>query len=291
MSVKTLIIGGTGTVGSRLVSELDRDCGSLDIRLATRSSETAEKWRAGGRDAVVLDLDNPANYPAAFRDIDRVFLLTTYSADMLFWSKYAIDAAKDAGVRFLVHLGVYSTGRDVVPHFVWHQMIDTYLMASGLSWTILHPNNIIDTSLVPSNIKETNTYMVGFGHEAQGIVFSSDIGAVAAQVLRDGPEKHHGKEYWLSTEVLTGQQICDEINRATGRNVKPCYTPIEAQRANIRNMPTNGGRLYMESAAIYMETAANGKMPEKLEVRDDVLTVLGRPGKTVAEWAKEYFSE
>lgn len=180
MRIKTLIIGGTGTVGSKLVSDLDKNPGDLDIRLATRSPETARKWRAEGRDAVKLDLREPNDYPAAFRDVDRVFLLTTYSADMLFWSKYAIDAAKDAGVRFMVHLGVYSTGRDVVPHFVWHQMIDTYLMSSGISWTILHPNNIIDTSLVPSNIKETNTYMVGFGYGAQGTVFSSDIGAVAA---------------------------------------------------------------------------------------------------------------
>lgn len=152
MSVKTLIIGGTGAVGSKLVSELDKNPGGLDVRLATRSLETAERWSAEGRDAVVLDLSNPEDYPAAFRDVDRVFLLTTYSADMLFWSKYAIDAARDAGARFLVHLGVYSTGRDVVPHFVWHQMIDTYLMVSGLTWTILHPNNIIDTSLVPPKI-------------------------------------------------------------------------------------------------------------------------------------------
>ena len=79
MRIKTLIIGGTGTVGSKLVSDLDKNPGDLDIRLATRSPETARKWRAEGRDAVKLDLREPNDYPAAFRDVDRVFLLTTYS--------------------------------------------------------------------------------------------------------------------------------------------------------------------------------------------------------------------
>jgi NAD(P)H dehydrogenase (quinone) len=31
-----------------------------------------------------------------------------------------VDAAADAGVEFIVHLGIFGNGRMTDPHFAWH---------------------------------------------------------------------------------------------------------------------------------------------------------------------------
>ena len=56
-------------------------------------------------------------------------------------------------------------------------------------------------------------------------------------------------------------------------------------------MTNVGQHGYMDSAVITMQLAFEEKMQPQIEVRDDVYTVLGRPGKTMAEWAQEYFNE
>ncbi|KAK4632276.1 NAD(P)H azoreductase [Fulvia fulva] len=153
----------------------------ITVRLATSRAEVAEQWRQEGRQAVILDLDKPQTLPAALDGVERVFMVTGYTAAMLYQGKIFIDAAEPAGVKFVVHLGVYSSGNDAIPHYVWHDMVETYIKASKLAWTNLHPNVILDSVLVtePSTI-EQRSFNVMWGEAALGWVSAADIGTVAA---------------------------------------------------------------------------------------------------------------
>ncbi|WP_286779282.1 MULTISPECIES: hypothetical protein [Sphingobacterium] len=53
-------------------------------------------------------------------------------------------------------------------------------------------------------IQQTRSFTVNWGGAKQGWVFASDIGAVAAAVLCEGPEKHNGANDFLSIGMLTG---------------------------------------------------------------------------------------
>lgn len=202
---------------------------------------------------------------------------------MLFQCKKLVDAAVDSGVSHIVHLGVFTSRRDMIPHFNWHDLVETYIEASGIAWTHLHPNVVTDT--VFSSIKKTNSLAVNWGDKPQGWVFAEDIAAVAAAVLREGPEKHGSANYWMSTEVLTGPEVADILTAASGKEIT-CHvldpTGLEAYIAQIESAPD---RAYMESALITMKLAMAGEMTAQTVVLDDVLTVLGRPGISMAEWA------
>jgi uncharacterized protein YbjT (DUF2867 family) len=284
-----LILGASGRVGSHLVRELDRDHAGVDVRLATSRPETAEKWRAEGRDAVVIDLNRPEDLPEALKGVDRIFLLTGYTSDMLYQSKKLVDAAADAGVSHIVHLGVFGDREDRIPHFAWHQLVETYIEASGTAWTHLHPNVIADTTLVTDPpIPESGSFVVFWKDAPQGWVFSRDIAAVAAAVLREGPEKHGGANYWLSVEVLTGTEVAHIVSKASGKEIRCLTLAPDDLRSDVGRIPSAPERAYMESAVICMERAAAGEMEFQTVVRDDVQTVLGRPGTTVAQWAREH---
>ncbi|NUP42670.1 MAG: NmrA family NAD(P)-binding protein [Streptomyces sp.] len=281
----TLIIGASGTVGSQLVNELDKDHEGLEVRLATRRAEVAEQWRAQGRDAVLLDLNRPEHFAEALDGVDRVFLLTGYTADMLHQSKTFVDAAAQAGVAHIVHLGVFSAGRHDIPHYSWHELIETYIEASGIAWTHLHPNVITDTVL--ATVAETGSFNVPWQENARGWVCAADIAAVAAAVLREGPDEHGGKNYWLSTEMATGPQVAKTLSEVLGTEITCSVSGPDDLAAYASSVPSAADRLYMESAVATMRQTVLGNMGFEAVVRDDVQTVLGRPGTTMEQWARE----
>lgn len=285
---RVLIIGATGRVGSQVVKELDKNSDGIIVRLSTTQQEVADKWEQEGREAVVLNLDHPETFATALEGVDSVFLLTGYTVDMLYQSKMLVDAAVEAGVKHIVHLGVFTSRRDLIPHFIWHDMIETYIEASGLAWTHIHPNVISDTSLVVNPpITETGSFTVNWGEAQQGWVFASDIAAVIAAVLREGPEKHNGANYFLSTEVLTGPEVAVLLSKAPGKEIKCKIQNPDDLKTYIEQIPSVSVKAYMESAYITMKLAKEGKMQAQTVVKDDVQTVLGRPGLTMAEWAKQ----
>lgn len=285
---KVLIIGASGRVGSHVVKELKKNSDGLSVRLSTTKDDLLEKWQTDGNEAVILDLDRPETFSAALSEVDRVFLLTGYTSDMLRQSKMLVDAAKDAGVSHIVHLGVFTSRRDRIPHFIWHDLIETYIEASGLSWTHIHPNVISDSLFVQNPpLKETNSFGVSWGEAKQGWVFASDIAEVAAAVLREGPQKHGGANYFLSTEVLTGPEVANILSEATGKDITCNVQGPENLKAYIEHIPSVPEKAYMESALITMELAKAGQMEAQTIVKDDVMTVLGRPGLTMEQWAKQ----
>jgi NAD(P)H dehydrogenase (quinone) len=283
-----LVIGASGSIGSHLVKELDLNHDGISVRLGSSRPDVADRWRGEGRDAVVLDLGKPETFAQALNGVDRVFLLTGYTADMLHQSKMLVDAAVDAGVDHVVHLGVFSSGRDNVPHYAWHDLVEAYLRASGLTWTNLHPNVISDSVLVQDPpITQTGAINVAWGEVPVGWVCAADIAAVAAAVLREGPGMHGGKDYWLSTELLTGPQVADILSETLGVPIACEVQGPEGVAAYASTIESAAARLYMESAAQKMGEAQSGNMAFETVVRDDVATVLGRPGTTVAQMARQ----
>ncbi len=68
-----------------------------------------DAWKDKGKTAVRIDLDDPLSFPEALAGVDRLFLMTGYTIHMVHQMKTITDAAVDAGVSFIVHLGVSET--------------------------------------------------------------------------------------------------------------------------------------------------------------------------------------
>ncbi|MBD3906301.1 NmrA family NAD(P)-binding protein [Chryseobacterium sp. Ch-15] len=288
---RVLVIGATGRVGSHIVRELDQNSEGVIVRLSSTDQNTVDQWNKEGREAAVLDLDKPETFAPALEGVERVFLLTGYTVDMLRQSKVLVDAAVEADIKHIVHLGVFTSRKDLIPHFIWHDMIETYIQASGIAWTNIHPNVISNSILVKEpSIKETGSFSVNWGEAKQGWVFASDIGAVAAALLREGPEKHNAKDYFLSVEVLTGPEVAGIISKASGKEIKCNAQTPDGLKAYIDQIPSVSVKAYMESAYITMKFGYERKMEAQTVVKDDVMTVLGRPGLTMEHWARQYFS-
>jgi uncharacterized protein YbjT (DUF2867 family) len=70
-----------------------------------------------------------------------------------------------------------------------------------VAWCHLHPHVFMENLLTVMRPVD-GTLRWPMGDKRVGWVASDDIAAVAAKVLAEGPERHAGKNYYLSTDVL-----------------------------------------------------------------------------------------
>jgi uncharacterized protein YbjT (DUF2867 family) len=281
-----LVLGSTGKIGKLIVQELEQSS-DVHLRLTSRRPEEVQRMRNEGKEAVHLDLDNPQTFALALSGVDRAFLLTGYTVAMLTQSKTFVDSARKAGVTHLVHLGIFGEWDCTDPHFVWHQLIESYIKANGLAWTHLHPNMFMD-NLLGATPPEKNQLTLYFENRRVGWIAVSDIAAMAARVLGQGPEKHHGRDYWMSSEVLDGEEVAAILSEVTGRNI--AFNPRGPDDfKKLVSSPDSGAEpWYAEGGVDFMRQVCDGRMGYIGTIRDDVPYVLGRPALTFREWANAH---
>ena len=212
-SSNLLVLGVTGQVGKLVAKNLRRSDAQFSV--GTRRKANLEVLADQFGASRFIDLDHPGTFDEALKNVTGIFLITGYTVDMLVQSKTLIDAAKRNGVNHVVHLGAFTRERDTYTTvFTWHQMIEAYLRVSGIAWTNLHPNMFMQNLLAGWRVKG-GLYSV-YTSKPIGFTALEDVTEAAAVILMEGPEKHSGKDYWFSADILDPQQVAETLTGATG---------------------------------------------------------------------------
>ena len=109
---RVLVMGATGQVGGALIPLLTAN-NTVEVIAAARNREKASKL---GVSSVHLDLDDFSTFAPALEGIDRIFMATGYTVDMLRQSKDLVNSAHRAGVKQIVHLGACGDDDTRVSH-------------------------------------------------------------------------------------------------------------------------------------------------------------------------------
>jgi uncharacterized protein YbjT (DUF2867 family) len=286
---RILILGSTGRIGKAVIADLERKPDSHQAVRASRNREQVEAWRSEGKDAVHLDLDDARTFPDALRGVDRLFLATGYTIQMVHQSKTIVDAAADAGVEFIVHLGIFGNGRMTDPHFAWHEMVERYIEGSGVSWSHMHPHFFMDNLLTTTPVVN-GAFHWFMGDKRVGWIAGDDLAAVSARVLAEGPEKHAGKQYWLSTEVLNGAEAALEIAQGLRQQVECVVMTPDDLAALIASgavqPPPNIEANYATSIIEWVRQTYDGRMDFAAVTATTVEDVLGRKPLTLRAWVE-----
>ena len=287
---RILVLGATGAIGGPIADRLERNRAVETVR-AVRSPDKLAELKAEGKRAVRLDLNDPATFPAALEGIDRLFIATGYTIEMTHQVKTIVDAAAEAGVGFLVHLGVFGNGRSTDPHFAWHELVERYIAGSGIAWCCLHPHMFMENLLTVMRLRD-DTLTWPLGDKPVGWIAGDDIAAVAALVLAEGPQRHAGRDLFLSAEVMNGAQAAEVLTRALGRPIKAAVrTPEELAAgvaAGVVKLPPNVEAHYGASMIEWAHQTYDGRMDLSAVTTDTVERLLSRPATTLAQWAKTH---
>ena len=138
---KILVTGATGNVGGAVVAGLVAR--GVPVRALVRDENKARGLVEAGVEIVIGDLEQPDTLDAAFRGVDRVFLVTPVGPDAPNQARNAIAAARRTGSPHIVRLGAFKSSADS-PTIVGrlHAETDADLKSSGLPYTILRQTDL-----------------------------------------------------------------------------------------------------------------------------------------------------
>ena len=279
------LMGTTGQTGRLILEDLDRNPGGVRIRIGVRKQKDLERLRAEGRDAVLFDLDDPRTFGPALCGVDRMNILTGYTIAMTHQTKTVVDAAKKAGVKHIVNQGVFAAKDATDSKYCWFALVEAYIEASGVAWTHLHPNVFLENMLSVSQ-PVGGTFSVFWGNQRVGYVALHDLAAVTAKVLRDGPERHGSKDYYLSTETMTGPELATALSEVLDRSIRCDVRDPSEMEALFKKGTVEVEDWYARSSLELLTQIADGRMGYMGTVKDDVPYLLGRPATRVRAWAE-----
>jgi uncharacterized protein YbjT (DUF2867 family) len=284
---RVLILGATGRTGSKVIAELER-MNTVQVVYSSRSLTQMEAWRRDGKEAVLLDLDRPETFSNALAGIDRLFLVTGYTVAMVHQSKTIVDAAADAGIKFIVHLGIFGNGRLTYAYATWHEMVERYIEGSGVEWAHLHPHFFMDNLLAAAPVIGGKFYWF-MGEQPVGWIASEDIATVAARILADGPDRHGGKQYWLATEMLNGTQAAAEITKGLDIPVEAVVLTPDDLLAQVASggmkMPAYVEATYAASILEWVRQTYDGRLNFG-KVTTVVEDLTGNKPQTLETWVR-----
>jgi uncharacterized protein YbjT (DUF2867 family) len=278
-------MGTTGQTGRLILEELARHPGDVRIRVGVRKEKDLERLRAEGHDAVLFDLDDPRTFGPALCGVDRMNILTGYTIAMTHQTKTVVDAAKKAGVRHIVNQGVFAAEDATDSKFCWFALVEAYIEASGIAWTHLHPNVFLENMLSVSQ-PVGGTFSVFWGEQRVGYVALHDLAAVTAKVLRDGPERHGSRDYYLSTETMTGPELANTLSEVLDRSIRCEARDPSEMEALFKKGTVEVEDWYARSSLELLTQVVDGRMGYMGTVKDDVPYLLGRPAMGVRAWAE-----
>jgi uncharacterized protein YbjT (DUF2867 family) len=212
-----VIVGTTGMFGSRILSQTaSRDA---RVRALVHSSAHAAEVQSSGVDVVVGDLDEPDSLTPAFDGVDTFFLVTPRDDRIRARELAALGAAEHAGVRRIVKLyGAVRHRGD--PLDALHQASIAAIKASGLSWALVSPNSVMETSLLSQAdaVKQAGALFGSAGGGRIGLVAADDVARAAAVVLTERDEP--GVNYEITgPAAVTMAEVAAAMSDVLGRQI------------------------------------------------------------------------
>ena len=277
-----LVIGGTGTVGSQVLSRLA--AAGAHVRAMVRNPGAV---RLPPQFEVVRgDLTLPETLDPCLNSIDTVFLVWTAPAA-------AVDPALERiakHIRRIVFLSApiktaHPLFQQPNPLRVMFEQIERLIETSGVQWTFLRPGMFAANALSwwAPQIRVGDVVRWPYLAAPTAPIDERDIAAVAVFALcEDG---HAGAEYVLTgPESLSQFEQVSTIGRVIGRSLRIVeISPDEARRELLRVGPLPAVNMLLEAWAAALSQPAH--------VTSTVAEITGAPAKTFLQWATDNATE
>jgi len=267
-----LVTGATGTVGRHVTEQLVRR--GADVRALTRNPERAGTILPAGVEIAAGDLMRPETLRDALKGVEAMYLIVSSDEPQadLNTDPQVVTMAAEAGVKRVVVLVGFEEGP-----------VEQAIRESGMEWTLVKPAEFMANVLDDwgTSIREEGVVRELNGNALSARVHEGDIAAVAVEaLLGDG---HNGKSY-----VLTGPEVLTRVEavRAIAAGIGKDILFIEMTEDEARRKWREQG--YDEESIDFFVQMAFQPPEAGRTVLPTVERVLGRPARTLAEWAAEH---
>jgi uncharacterized protein YbjT (DUF2867 family) len=279
---RIFIAGAAGNIGSSLIDTLPD---KAEIVAGVRAPEKGEALKAQGVEARVFDFEDKDSMVAAMAGCDRMFLVVPMLERMTRFGRLAVDAAKEAGIGYIVRSSAYGASSDA--HWRLGRengMIDQFVEDSKIPFTVLRPNSFMQNfSTILADMIKSGTIALAEEDYKVSYIDVRDIAACAARLLQDN-EGFTDSFYALTgPQGLTLTDVAETIGMEAG--VKVAYTPIE-EEAYIEGLDKAGvpewNRNMLVSLSRVIKLGMMGNVTQAVEY------LTGTPARPFAEFVADH---
>lgn len=259
----TLVLGGTGKTGSRIVRRLTAH--DRPVRIGSRS---------GG---LPFDWERPQTWAPALDDVGAVYI--SYQPDLAVpeapdtIAEFA-ELAMKSGARRLVLLS--GRGEEAA------QDSEKKLVDTGADWTILRCswfNQNFSEGYLLDPVRAGEVVLPAV-HTPEPFVDTDDIADAAVAALTE--DRHIGQLYELTgPRLLTFADAVADIARATNREIHCAMVPTGDYAAVLKEMDVPDDVIWL--ITYLFDTVLDGR---NSYVTDGVQQALGRPARDFADYAR-----
>ena len=277
------ITGATGTIGTELVRLLSAT--HVPVRAVSRGSDKSP--RQPGVVWIQADLHDRTVLEPALAGTTRLFLLSSNEAGFGTLQTEVLHAAERLGVEHVVKLsalGASDHSNSGIAREHW--MVEQALQQTGMTWTILRPHAFMQNWLgeVAESVRREGKIYSAIDDGRVPFIDTRDIAAVALEALLH-PETHAGHRYFLTGGAAIGyRDLAAALTDLTGRSIT--YQPISMDEARAR-MESRGVAPAEIAALLAIQAYQRAGGPTSM-VSDKVEHILGRPPRTIQEFARDY---
>ncbi len=280
--MKILVIGGTGTVGSIVVSGLLGQ--GAAVRIMSHSADKLKRLPAGV-EGIRADLDDPDSLPPAFEGVDGMFLLTAVGLNETDEGLFAVSAAKAAGVGKIVYLSAYMPkGSEIIPYYRTKVPIEKAVEESGIAYTILRPNDFFQNDLwLKDAIMQHGVYPQPIGGKGLNRVDARDIAECAVSALMK--PGHEGQVYSVhGPDALTGEDVAAVYSRRLGQEVRYGGDDLDAWAERVKYLVPEFAIPEMRIMYQFYQNHGAAATEEDLEKQQKI---LGRGPRSFDDFVRE----
>lgn len=265
MKSKTLVIGGTGKTGRRVVKKLKQ--ANQYVRIGTRSHEPAFDW------------NDPSTYANALKGMDNAYIV--YYPDLAVpGSKEAIGDLMDTAKREGLKKAVLLSGKGEREAELCEQIV----AGSGLNHTIIRASWFMQNFSESFFLEPILSGYVALPKSEAKVpyVHADDIASLVVKALLE--DSHHSKIYQLTgPETFTFPEVIHKISVASGREIKFRSCALREYIMDLKGLgvPESYVRLldYLFSNVL--------DAPGNQVVTNDIENVLGRKPINFDEYVEE----
>lgn len=220
--MKYMVTGATGHLGTLVMEALLGMVDPKEIAVSVRTVEKAKPYLEKGVDVRQGDFDEPEMLVHTFKDIERLLIISTDgdNATRIRQHAHAIEAAKKAGVKFIVYTSIANADQSKIFLAEVHQKSEAAIINSGIDYTILRNNWYLENEVSSVQGVLAGAPWVTSAKEGKvGWALREDYALAAATVLVEG-EKHTNMIYELSGTLHTQDEISKEVGNVLGKTIE-----------------------------------------------------------------------
>jgi uncharacterized protein YbjT (DUF2867 family) len=265
----TLVLGGTGKTGRRVVERLEAR--SIPVRVGSRSGKPPFDW------------EDRTTWAPALRGVESVYV--SYYPDVAVPGaveavRSFADLAVKAGVRRLVLLSGRGEPEAERAELALQEVVDA---SAGAEWTILRSTWFMQNFSEDFMLEHvlSGEIRLPAGDVPTPFLDADDIADVAVAALTD--DRHASQLYELTgPRSLTFAQAAAEIAGATGREIR--YVPVSLEEHAAEAAEHGVPDEVVELLTYLFAEVVDGR---NADTTDGVRRALGRQPKDFADYARE----